>query len=77
MPSPAAIDFRSEKSLSTDDISLLCASLGGPDDPVRKRELKCMGSEVIEANEGMSGSWAEFILQTRDDCQHWRFNLAF
>ena len=41
IPSPAAIDFKSEKSLSTDEISLLGASLGGPvDDPlIAKREF--------------------------------------
>lgn len=50
IPRPAAIDFKSEKSLSTDEISLLGASLGGPDDePVReKRVLKSNGKDGID-----------------------------
>lgn len=62
MPSPAAIDFMSEKSLSTDEISLLGASLGGPDEPATEnrefmRKGKC-GGIIIG---GGGGKNAEFI----------------
>lgn len=65
MPKPAAIDFKSEKSLSTDDISLLKASLGGPDDPViDKRALNSWGideDDIIIIDERC----AEFILKLK------------
>lgn len=61
MPRPAAIDFRSEKSLSTDEISLLGASLGGPEDPAtEKREFIRNGGRIIG---GGGGKYAECMLQ--------------
>lgn len=55
MPRPAAIDFKSEKSLSTDEISLLGASLGGPEEPLRawlraNREFMSIGTDEIDDN---------------------------
>lgn len=62
MPRPAAMDLKSEKSLSTDDISLLGASLGGPEEPVMKRELNSIGIDEIDDID-VYGSCVESILK--------------
>jgi hypothetical protein len=64
MPSPAAIDFRSEKSLSTDEISLLGASLGGPDDePATEKRVFMRNGSGGSIIGGGAGKYAEFILK--------------
>lgn len=68
MPSPSAIVFKSEKLLSTDEISLLAASLGGPDDPaIEKREFNNMGRDVVD--DIAIGGRCEFILYQNLDCE--------
>jgi hypothetical protein len=64
MPRPAAIDFRSEKSLSTDVNSLLGASFGGPDDdPATEKRVFMRNGSGGSIIGGGAGMYAEFILK--------------
>lgn len=62
IPRPAAIDFRSGNSLSTDETSLLLgASLGGPDEPVREKRV-LIKNGIDGADDIIRGSCIELIL---------------